>query len=68
MNPIVMALNIGIVIYTFGLLYGIIYRRVFFVRWYCYEENRKKYWEVILSYVIMVAGLIFLRRLLLTQL
>lgn len=67
MNPIVFVLNAGIAIYAAGLLYGIVSGRIFFVRWYYRSESVRKYWEVIISYILMIFGLIFIRHLLLLR-
>ncbi|XZZ34584.1 hypothetical protein ACJJI4_18300 [Microbulbifer sp. TRSA002] len=67
MNPIELALDICVFVYFFGLIYGALAKRLYFAGWHYYVDNKKKYWEVFFSYVLMIAGLIFIRYLLLSK-
>lgn len=68
MNPIEFVLNLGIFLFVTGLVYGILSRRIFFTQWYYHSDGKKKYWEVVISYLIMIVGLVFIRHLLLIKL
>jgi len=67
MDPVEAALNVCILVYLIGLIYGFFSKRLYFAKWYYYHENKKKYWEVFFSYILMIVGLFALRHFLLSK-
>ncbi|KEQ18166.1 hypothetical protein GZ78_11475 [Endozoicomonas numazuensis] len=62
MDPVLLVIDIGILLYAVMLTYGVWKKRVYALRkWYEYYDNKKKYFEILIGYLIMLCALFVIR-------